>query len=170
MSENARTVEDVFGSKRADLRGELVLGRWLVTELLGMGNYGTVWRAEHRGESVAVKHFASECAPRSLCEHEATIHSLVHSPYVARYIDADPAEHVLVREYVAGPQFGSVVARTLSSDQWQRLVAAPSTAAWSAIVAAGYFPGDAVDENWILSDRGVVLIDVGLCRGPYVAP
>lgn len=140
----------------------LGFGGYRVTELVGKGGQGQVWRASREGSpDVAVKLFG-DCLQAA---REAVVMRDTRSPFVAGFYAAELP--ILVRELVEGPTIEQ--ARKLGPIDEHRLLLELAKAT-KAIQDAGFVPADISDKNVVLSERGVVVIDVGCCGLGQVPP
>ncbi len=92
------------------------LGRFLLTQYLGQGGVGVVFRAEdEQGTQVAIKvlhgHVKDVEVTRRRFEKESRLLATIDSPYVAKLIEANhEGEHsYLAMEYVPGSSLGSLL-------------------------------------------------------------
>ncbi len=97
-------------------RTKLKLGPYLITEFVGQGGMGQVFKAVHEvmGRQCAVKVLPLDKSTeesRTSFTHEIRVQSELDSPYVVRAYDAgkDGKVHYLVTEYVPGTDLRKVV-------------------------------------------------------------
>jgi eukaryotic-like serine/threonine-protein kinase len=156
--------------------GQTLLERYTVTELVGEGGMGIVYRAlDSAGNAVAIKRLHADIAATpgliARFEREATAHALLAHPHIAGlYAVAATEEHELffVMELVEGPSLAHVL-RLGSIPQAETL--AITRQILSALHHAhqlGIVHRDLKPENVLLDERAgaraVKLIDFGLVK------
>ncbi len=99
-------------------RTKLTLGPYLITEFIGQGGMGQVFKGVHNvmGRQCAIKVLPlakSNAESRASFMHEIRVQAELDSPYVVRAYDAgkDGKVHYLVTEYVPGTDLRKVVRR-----------------------------------------------------------
>ncbi len=156
--------------------GWVVLGRYRIEELLGMGGVGVVYRALdcETGDLVVVKTLRDgllevpTIGPRFL--REARIAMSLQHPAIARGIAvglADEGTPVLVMEYVTGRDLLAVTTDSLLSISDALRVGARVAEALAVAHAAGVVHRDIKPENIMLLDGaeiplGVYVLDFGI--------
>ncbi|MGP4017714.1 protein kinase domain-containing protein [Saccharopolyspora sp. 5N708] len=174
--------------------GRLISGRYRLTEHIGSGGNGAVWRAndEELGRNVAIKHALSQHSEQGAervgrMRREARVLAQVNHPNVVTLFDvvADSGEWLLVMEYLPVPDLAQH--GTLPPARVARL-GAQLAAGLAAVHAEGLVhrdikPGNVlvtVDDVAKLSDFGVsravhadvTLTDTGLLSGTpgFISP
>ncbi|MGO1051475.1 serine/threonine-protein kinase [Crossiella sp. CA198] len=154
--------------------GDLITGRYRLTEPIGSGGMGVVWLAvdERDGGPVAVKRARSAdvdgARGRRRLRGEAGIVAGLKHPGIVRFLDVvgEGAQPWLVMEYVAGPDLGALIER--DGPLPPRRVAALGAqlaAALAAVHACGVVHRDVKPGNVLVpADGPARLTDFGISR------
>ena len=149
------------------------LGHYRITEQLGAGGMGVVYRAidTHLNRSVAVKvlHTAaiSSADKRWRFAQEAKAASALNHPNIVHVYDIDAQDGVdyIAMEFVAGRTLGQCIERRGLSLRDALKFAVQIADALSAAHAAGIVHRDLKPANIIVTDHGLVkLLDFGLAK------
>ena len=150
------------------------LGHYQLTDLLGTGGMGQVYKAEHRlmKRTVAVKLLAADLfrseTARARFRREVELAGRVASPHVVAALDAGEVEGFtfLVMEYVEGRNLAEVVKKDGPRPLRQALEYLRQAARGLADAhAAGIVHRDVKPSNLIVNEHGVVkLLDLGLAQ------
>ncbi|HJT34462.1 MAG TPA: bifunctional serine/threonine-protein kinase/formylglycine-generating enzyme family protein [Pirellulales bacterium] len=158
----------------------LLLGNYLLLDVLGAGGMGRVFKARHRRlqRTVALKTLNEQsAADHELIERfrrEAwAVAQLAHPNIVAAH-DADEADgvHFLVMEYVDGPNLSDLVRRRgpLPIEEAMRYTL-DAARGLAYAHAQGFVHRDVKPSNLVLDAGGAVkLLDLGLARAIDAAP
>ena len=155
------------------MRGKVLSGRYQLSEEIGVGGMGAVYRATdlRTGGTVAVKvphlALARDPAYRDRLRREAQLAASLTSPRVVRVIDFDAHGGVpfLVMEYVAGETLADLLARRGRPAVREALtVALELTRALESAHACGILHQDLKPQNIKLVDGQVKVLDFGIAR------
>lgn len=164
--------------------GAVVAGRFVLDERLGIGAFGTVWKAmdRERGYSpVALKllheHLAGEPRIKERFAREMRVLSGLQHPSIAHAIawSEEGEAQYLAMEYVAGLTVRAELAqRTLTNEQYSLAevgtIAKAIASALEAAHAKGIVHRDLKPNNLVLSKEGVKVLDFGIARIADVKP
>jgi hypothetical protein len=147
------------------MTGSTVAGRYLLTDMLGRGGFGTVYsgRDLREGGEVAVKVFSRREGFASRAAREARTASKLDHPNIQSVlgVERDDQHAYLISRLVAGSRFDR---SDLSDEEAVRAVAAVCDALAHAH-ARGVIHRDVKPSNILVSDDGeVVLTDFGIAR------
>lgn len=153
------------------------LGEFHVLGLLGQGGSGTVHDAEWGGRPVALKVLRDELVPTARARErflaEAKLLAAVDHPGVVKVLGAGTLPNG--RPYVAMERLtGECLARRLDRGalplEEAMVCFEQLAAAASALHERGLIHRDIKPENVILTDRGAVLLDLGIARPEHASP
>ncbi|MBL0888159.1 serine/threonine-protein kinase [Myceligenerans indicum] len=150
-----------------------VVGGYTVTERIGSGAMGTVYRAtDGGGNDVALKLLTpgrDEAGARERLRREARALQRLNHPAVAGVLDVelDATEAFIVTDLVEGPTLEQEVDDRGPLDPRDLYELADQLAdALEAVHAAGVVHRDLTPSNVLISPHGPVVIDFGLAHGP----
>ena len=148
--------------------GELILGRFRVTETIGSGGFGTVYRAwdERLQRPVAVKVIdGQDAAPRVMREAQA-VARLAHRNIATLYeLAGDGRRAYLVSELIEGDTLRNLGRRGELSDRLVAEVGADAAAALAHAHRGGVVHRDVKPENVLVAQGGAAkLVDFGIAR------
>jgi serine/threonine-protein kinase len=158
--------------------GAVVAGRFVLDERLGIGAFGTVWKAmdrEHGYSAVALKllheHLAGEPRIKERFAREMRVLAGLEHPSIAKAIawSEEGAAQYLAMEYVEGPTVRAELARrTLINEQYSvaevGTIARAIASALQVAHAKGIVHRDLKPNNLVLSKEGVKVLDFGIAR------
>ena len=148
--------------------GELILGRFRVTDPIGSGGFGTVYRAwdERLERPVAVKVIeGTDAAPRVMREAQA-VARLAHRNIATLYeLSGDGKRAYLVSELIEGRTLRELGRRGELSDRLVATVGAGAAAALTHAHRGGVVHRDVKPENILVAAGGEAkLVDFGIAR------
>lgn len=154
--------------------GSLVLGNYVILDMLGQGGMGTVYKALHRrmNRIVALKVLPSSLSrmPDALARFQREVQAAarLHHTNLAAAYDADEASgiHFLVMEYCDGPNLSSYVkeAGPMPLAAAVRLMAQAARGMWAAH-QQGVVHRDIKPGNMIVTNEGrLKILDLGLAQ------
>ena len=157
--------------------GTTVGGKYLLTEIIGRGGMGVVYRATHRdlGEPVAVKFlhaiFANDAELRGRFRREAVALARLRHPGIVALLDvsAPGEEPFMVMELVKGASLQTLLEEAPGTVPLPRLgdIFAPLLEVLAVAHACGIVHRDIKPSNVMLLDGGhVKLLDFGLVHLP----
>ncbi|MGF1583008.1 MAG: serine/threonine-protein kinase [Gemmataceae bacterium] len=173
MSSLSRKSAGQFENRRRTVQVGDVLGKCLLTDVLGEGGSGVVFRALHRGLriTVAVKvllpsgdHAVGPSYQRF--QTEARLLAQVNHASIVRVLDfEDDLEcPYLVQEYINGPNLAQLIAQTggLRQERALEIIKQTTQALWAAW-EVGIVHRDIKPQNILLTKEGrVKVVDFGL--------
>jgi len=148
--------------------GERILGRFVVSERIGSGGFGTVYRAwdERLQRPVAVKVIDQQQGGPRVTREAQAVARLGHRNIATLYELATDGQHAfLVSELIEGETLRAIGRRGELSDRIVAQVGADSAAALTHAHRAGVVHRDVKPENILVGDGGEAkLVDFGIAR------
>ena len=161
----AGTGHDVENPAEA-MVGERILGRFTLSERIGSGGFGTVYRAwdERLQRAVAVKVIDQEGAPRVMREAQA-VARLGHRNIATLYeLASENGRAYLVSELIEGDTLRALGRAGELSDRLVAEVGADAAAALSHAHRHGVVHRDVKPENILVPAGEAKLVDFGIAR------
>lgn len=168
-----------WGDAPLDRSGQVLLGKYRITQLLGKGGMGEVWAGEHQltGRPVAVKvlsdAYLSNKKVVARFGREARAASAVHHDGIVEILDQDCTDEgvpFLVMEFLEGESVGQRIKRKQKLSESEALaIMSPLLSALDAAHQAGVIHRDLKPDNVFIlpglrGDERIKILDFGISQ------